>query len=357
MLRLCNHMDDLKLIFFSSFNERISNCYFNIFIGSDLIYSGKTDRYGESSFNGNEIKGRKIRIHFWKNESMKKFPFKTNDFIWESEISVKLIREPITKKILLEQTIFNNEFGDGEYIQSYYLVKDGDTYETLEKKFYPKFTLILFINNLPLNYNPNVGDILLLPIKSENTKDPKVKQKRSRSTNLPTAVIESNLATRTPWIDIARKELGVKEIPKKTNNNPRIIEYHSTTGKFSDDETPWCSSFVNWVMGKAGIKGTNSARALSWKSWGTTLDKPAYGAIGVIKWAKGGHVGFVVGIKLDRTGKEKIILLGGNQSDKVQYSEFSKHLFVAFVYPPNYTPLYEIPKWNNSKLDDSGRTR
>jgi len=68
------------------------------------------------------------------------------------------------------------------------------------------------------------------------------------------------------WIKIARAELGVLEI-KGIKHNPRIIEYHSTTGKFKYDETPWCSSFVNWVMTKAGLKGINSARSASWKDW------------------------------------------------------------------------------------------
>jgi TIGR02594 family protein len=350
-------MSDLKIIFFTFQNYRFSECFFNIFLNDSLVYSGRANKQGEALLDGNKIHGKKIRIHFWKDEKTKNSPFKTNEFLWEKEVSEKLIREPVTKKILLEQAITDGKFGEGKYVQSYYIVKNGDTYESLEERFSPNFIPMLFINNLPLDYKPKMGDVLLLPINSENKENPQLKQERSKSKNLPTSVIESNIATRTPWIDIAKQELGVKEIPKITANNPRIIEYHSTTGKFLDDETPWCSSFVNWVVGRAGIKGTNSARALSWQSWGTRLDKPAYGSIGVIKWSKGGHVGFVVGIKRDRNGKEKIILLGGNQSNKVQYSEFAKHLFVAFVYPSNYTPLYEIPEWNGANLDNSGRTR
>ncbi|KKK66354.1 hypothetical protein LCGC14_2964930, partial [marine sediment metagenome] len=39
----------------------------------------------------------------------------------------------------------------------------------------------------------------------------------------------------------------------------------------SEDETPWCSSFVNFCVCEAGynpIKETGSARARSWLSWG-----------------------------------------------------------------------------------------
>ena len=85
-----------------------------------------------------------------------------------------------------------------------------------------------------------------------------------------------------PWIAVAKEEVGVKEIAGK-DHNPKIIEYHSlTSGKFQDDETPWCSSFVNWVMFQVGIKGTNSAGAYSWKDWGQKLDKPAYGSLAVV---------------------------------------------------------------------------
>lgn len=63
-----------------------------------------------------------------------------------------------------------------------------------------------------------------------------------------------------PWLEIARGELGQREI-KGDAHNPRILEYHqSVRGKITSDETPWCSSFVNWAMEKAGIRGTDSAR-------------------------------------------------------------------------------------------------
>ena len=42
-------------------------------------------------------------------------------------------------------------------------------------------------------------------------------------------------------------EIGQKEI-KGAEHNSRIIEYHATTGGFKNDETPWCASYVNWVI-------------------------------------------------------------------------------------------------------------
>ncbi|WP_220726810.1 NlpC/P60 family protein, partial [Helicobacter cinaedi] len=155
------------------------------------------------------------------------------------------------------------------------------------------------------------------------------------------------------WIAIAKKELGVLEI-KGNIHNPRIIEYHSTTGKFKDDETAWCSSFVNWVMTQAGIKGTNSAAARSWKDWGQKLDKPAYGCIGVhIKPNGYGHVGFIVG----KTENGYLVSLGGNQNDSVKHTAYSKNFFQYFVYPKEYVPNYTLPTLNSNTINKGEKTR
>lgn len=136
------------------------------------------------------------------------------------------------------------------------------------------------------------------------------------------------------WLRIAEGELGVKEI-KGSKHNERVIEYHSTTGKFTTDEVPWCASFVNWVMNKAGKGGTGSARAMSWKNYGKNVKKPAYGSIAVFSYGGGkGHVGFVIGKQGDR-----LLVLGGNQSDQVKVSSFGTSKVVAYVVPGDY----EVP--------------
>lgn len=151
------------------------------------------------------------------------------------------------------------------------------------------------------------------------------------------------------WITTAESQTGVSEYKEKGKHNPAIIGYHATTGKFKDDETPWCASFVNWCLGS---KGNGSASALSFKNWGKKVAKPAYGAIGVIDWGGGkGHVGFVVG-----KANGKILLLGGNQGDSVKVSSFAESLFVAFRMPSDY----EVPAaaYNlggaGEKIEDGG---
>lgn len=129
------------------------------------------------------------------------------------------------------------------------------------------------------------------------------------------------------WLEIARKEIGVKETPGPKATS-RIVEYLTVTPLAEggqSDETAWCSSFVNWVMKQAGIRGTGSAAAKSWLTWGESRSHRP-GAVVVIKrivgrspvTTSGYHVGFFVS-----GNGTTITLLGGNQSDSVKESVFS----------------------------------
>jgi uncharacterized protein (TIGR02594 family) len=174
--------------------------------------------------------------------------------------------------------------------------------------------------------------------------------KDSPATQLDEVVIKSEAKksgssaagkTSTPWMDIASSQLGTKEI-SGNKHDPTIIKFHATTsGKFKDDETPWCSSFVNWTFIQSGFVGTNSASALSWRNWGQNLgNTPAYGSVAVFNYGGGkGHVGFVAGKNISGS----LILLGGNQSNQVKYSAFVKNTTTKFVYPAGYTPNYTLP--------------
>ena len=55
-------------------------------------------------------------------------------------------------------------------------------------------------------------------------------------------------------LKIAVPELGQKEIPGPEHNK-RILDYATDEFEWiNDDETPWCSVFVNWVAKKAGLQ-------------------------------------------------------------------------------------------------------
>lgn len=132
------------------------------------------------------------------------------------------------------------------------------------------------------------------------------------------------------FIEIAEGELGVEEIVGD-KDNPRILEYHSTTTlKATHDEVSWCSSFVNWVVKKAGYEGTNSAAARSWLKWGKPIETPEVGCIVVLKRGlpPSGHVCFYV-----EDFNDKIKCLGGNQSNKVKYSFYPKSDVLSYRVP------------------------
>jgi uncharacterized protein (TIGR02594 family) len=126
----------------------------------------------------------------------------------------------------------------------------------------------------------------------------------------------------TPWVTVARGELGQRDYPGPFHNNPRILEYLKTTGQQTNaDETSWCSAFVNWCMRQAGKPGTNNAAARSWLSYGQALGNPRPGCI-VVLWRESpsswkGHVGFFDGWDIGN----RIRLLAGNQGGGVDWDE------------------------------------
>lgn len=130
----------------------------------------------------------------------------------------------------------------------------------------------------------------------------------------------------TPWMQIAEREKGTREV-QGSGSNPRVLEYLKTCGK-SNDETPWCSAFVNWVMIQAGYKGTNNALAKSWLTWGVPVN-PVYGCLVILdRGGTKGHVGFLIS-KTDTHVK----LLAGNQSDEVNYSDYPVRKVLGYRWP------------------------
>lgn len=132
-----------------------------------------------------------------------------------------------------------------------------------------------------------------------------------------------------PWMSFVLKEVGVTEVPGPTAN-ARIIEYHAETSlKAGSDEIAWCSAFTNWVMKQVNIKGTRSAAALSWKYWGQGLKSPKYGCVVVFDHGRGkGHVTF-----FDHEKDEMLACIGGNQSNSVKLSYYSKKELVGYRWP------------------------
>jgi len=147
------------------------------------------------------------------------------------------------------------------------------------------------------------------------------------------------------WMKIGLNELGVKEI-HGNKHNPRVVFYHSFTGKYSTDEIPWCGSFIAMCMRISGIEPPKLAeRALNWLSFGKSSDGPQIGAVAVKGRRGGGHVGIVISIDGDY-----LYLLGGNQGDEVNIRKYRTDAFIDFRIPREYHMEDTVHYAFNSKL-------
>ncbi len=163
------------------------------------------------------------------------------------------------------------------------------------------------------------------------------------------ASIPTGIGNIPPWVKTAYSQLGIKET---TNNNDgqEVESYLKSAGL--DTGNPWCGAFVNWCFKENDIDGINEpGRALNWSNFGVGLNNPAYGSIATMKRKGGGHVGFIVGL----TNNGRVVLLGGNQGDKVQFMAVKKSKILHFRYPTGYEPSYTLPeidvKGSNTKLN------
>ena len=134
-------------------------------------------------------------------------------------------------------------------------------------------------------------------------------------------------------LTIAGSYVGTDEI-RGSKHNPVILEYFDAVGHgwVKDDETPWCAAFVGAVLHEAGYKGTGSLAARSYLGWGHKVSNPKPGDLVVFWRGKKdgwqGHVGFVV-----RTDKTHVWCLGGNQSNSVNVTKYSKDRVLGYRRP------------------------
>ena len=133
-------------------------------------------------------------------------------------------------------------------------------------------------------------------------------------------------------LEVAINEFGVKEI-KGPQHNDRIVKYahESNFTWINDDETAWCSTFMNWVALQAGLSNSKSAAARSWLSVGFEVSNPEPGDI-VVFWRDSihshkGHVGIYMGFSKDQT---RVYVLGGNQGDAVSISAYPAARVLSF---------------------------
>lgn len=132
---------------------------------------------------------------------------------------------------------------------------------------------------------------------------------------------------------IARREIGTKEVVG-SRHSPRVLQYHGATRlQARDDETPWCASFVCWVLEQSCIASTRSAAAIHYETWGQALESPTVGAIVVfdrptLKNPRSRHVAF-----FDHEDGDDWYVLGGNQRNQVCIAPYPRDRVNAVRWP------------------------
>lgn len=149
---------------------------------------------------------------------------------------------------------------------------------------------------------------------------------------IPGSSTQAAKAAPTPY-DLAKTHVGEKEIPG-VKNNPLIVRWgRRLAAWFSDDETAWCSAFVNAMAEEAGYERSGKLNARSWLDVGMPV-QARFAAPGdvVVFWrvAKDswqGHVGFVV----SRDANARTVrVLGGNQNDSVSIATYSETMLLGY---------------------------
>lgn len=133
-----------------------------------------------------------------------------------------------------------------------------------------------------------------------------------------------------PWLQEARKFDGLTEIPGP-KTNPVIAGWlHRLKAWWDGDETAWCGTYIAHCMDAAGFALPKYwMRAKSWAEWGRRMTLPQHGCIAVFERKGGGHVGFVVG----QSDSGHLMILGGNQGNKVSIVPIERSRAIAYIWP------------------------
>lgn len=135
----------------------------------------------------------------------------------------------------------------------------------------------------------------------------------------------------TPYT-VATRFLGTRELPGLQHNPAIVAMLELVDRQIRDDETPWCSGFVNYVCWLLGVPRSGSLAARSWLGQGTPVAlTDAAAGFDVVILSRGsnappadvreapGHVGFFSSYD---SKLNVVCVLGGNQSNQVCLERF-----------------------------------
>lgn len=135
----------------------------------------------------------------------------------------------------------------------------------------------------------------------------------------------------TPYL-VALRFVGLAELPGAQHAAAIVAMMQLTDPGVHDDETPWCSGFVNYVAWLLGVARSKSLTARSWLAIGAPIDlADARAGWDVVILKRNadeppatelrapGHVGFFSSYD---ARANTVTVLGGNQSNRVGLQRF-----------------------------------
>lgn len=152
----------------------------------------------------------------------------------------------------------------------------------------------------------------------------------------PIATVQSPYTHLHPYDFICTYALGEKEIPG-SKHNPLLAHTHEhcanlgTHSEVNDypDETPYCSSGLNWTADGTGCFKTDNALAFSWKKYvGDSVQKDGLVRKGDIIVLGRSHV-CIANKDFKWTGSGTFEGLGFNQGNMVKVSSYGQNDIVA----------------------------
>ncbi len=162
----------------------------------------------------------------------------------------------------------------------------------------------------------------------------------------PVAFVEQMrlLDNKPEWLVFAEEEAR-RWAGKTEVEISKTINYHKEVGINLSDmvgtDHAWCASFVNYCIKQANYPTFSPAcraKAVQFDNNFVKINDPIFGCIGLVGTH---HVGFVYALN---EGNKRPIMLGGNQSDQINFTAWGGAL--SYYIPKGFN----VPKGNGSKL-------
>lgn len=148
-----------------------------------------------------------------------------------------------------------------------------------------------------------------------------------------------SIGTLPRMVQEALKLHGTREQPGP-GNNPVIIEWAkelampAVTRIYTHDSVPWCGLFMGIIAKRAGkVPVADPLWALNWGRFGVAAGQPMLGDVLTFIRNGGGHVALYIA-----ESRTTFHVLGGNQSDRVSFTEIAKDRLRAVRRPAYVNP-------------------